>query len=93
MKLLFKFKWSIVTVFFVSFQINAQKQSINILLKDSLQQKEVFKTISEDRQLARQFELYLKNRKNTTHVIGNKKMIIGNSMEIDSIDIKRSHGE
>lgn len=51
MKLLLKFKWSIATVFFVSFRINAQKQSINILLKDSLQQKEVFKTISEDWQL------------------------------------------
>tara|TARA_R110000868_G_scaffold108031_7_gene295198 strand:- start:5979 stop:6281 length:303 start_codon:yes stop_codon:yes gene_type:complete len=93
MKLTLKFKWLVALVLFTSIHVNAQKQSIKILIKDSLQQKEVFKTISQDKPLARQFKSVIKNQKNTTHIIGNQKMIMGNSMEMYSIDLKRSHVE
>lgn len=93
MKLILKFNWLIVIVLFTSFQINAQKQSMKILVKDSIQQKEFFKDKSEDIQLKRQFKNYVINKKNTTHIIGNQKMIIGNDMVMDSIDLKHNHGE
>ena len=93
MKPILKLKWLVALVLFTSIQVNAQKQPVKISLNDSLQQKEIFKTISEDKPLVRQFKSVIKNKKNVTHIIGNQKMIIGNSMEMDSIDLKNGHGE
>ncbi|WP_367770562.1 hypothetical protein AB3G33_13865 [Flavobacterium sp. WC2421] len=93
MKPILKLKWLVALVLFTSIQVNAQKQPVKISLNDSLQQKEIFKTISEDKPLVRQFKSVIKNKKNATHIIGNQKMIIGNSMEMDSIDLKNGHGE
>ena len=93
MKPILKLKWLVALVLFTSIQVNAQKQPVKLSLNDSLQQKEIFKTISEDKPLVRQFKSVIKNKKNVTHIIGNQKMIIGNSMEMDSIDLKNGHGE
>mgnify|MGYP003645141526 CR=1 FL=1 len=63
---------------------------MEILLKDSNQQIEFFKDKTEDVQLMRQFKNYVISKKNTTYIIGNQKMIIGNYMVMDYIYLKNN---
>lgn len=84
-----------LVVFMVCVNANAQNTAQK-MLKDSNQQKEIFKAICGDSIQMRQFKLYLMKQKSTIHIKDNPEIVMGNTMnmmENDSILMKRTHRE
>lgn len=95
MKKTVKFNWIMIAVFMICANVNAQNTVIK-MLKNSKQQKEIFKAISGDSIQMRQFKRYLKKQKNTSPVIDKEGIVMGNTMnmmENDSILLERTHRE
>ncbi len=66
---------------------NEQTQSVKMMLKDPVQQKEIFSQISHDSVQMRQFMQYMMENKSDGHMMNGQHMMVGtmmNMMEKDS---------
>lgn len=87
-------KYSCLVPFFVlmlSCNSNAQKQDVKMMLKDPVQQKEIFSQISQDSTLMRQFMQYMMQNKNNAHIMYNQHMMLGNMMHMMENDSTYYH--
>lgn len=88
MKNFLKWSWLIpLLVLVASCNTNEQTQSAKMMLKDPVQQKEIFSQITHDSVQMRQFMQYMMENSNDKHMMNSQHMMLGtmmNMMEKDS---------
>lgn len=97
MKILLKRSWTI-PVLLLAFGCtkNEQKQNVKMMLKDPIQQKEIFSQITHDSMQMKQFMQYMMENRNDGQMMNNQHMMLGNMMhmmENDSSYCNRLSGQ
>lgn len=83
MKSFLKWCWLIpLLVLVASCNTNEQTKSVKMMLKDPVQQKEIFSQITHDSTHMRQFMEYMMENRNDRHMMNNQHMMLGNMMNM-----------
>lgn len=83
MKFFIKRSWIIPLILLVlSCNTNEQTQSVKMMLKDPVQQKEIFSQISNDSLQMRQFMQHMMKNRNDRHVMNSQHMMLGTMMDM-----------
>jgi hypothetical protein len=92
MKNFLKRSWIISLILLVwGCNSNEQTQSVKMMLKDPVQQKEIFSQIGHDSVQMRQFMQYMMQNSNDKHMMNSQHMMLGHMMHMMQNDSTYYH--